>query len=158
MDLAKLREAINASNLDDASKEAALAALAVVAGVGTPPPADAPETQQHQQLPAGVMALDISTVEMLKEQAAAGQEALQRLVRHERDSTIEKAIQDGKFAPARRDHWQRLWDKDPEGTKAYIDGLSPGLLPTQLVGYGQDATDADDALYAELYGTPGGGR
>lgn len=160
MDLAKLREAIQSSNLDDASKEAALSALAVVPGNGSPPPADAPETQssQHQQLPAGVMALDISTVEMLKEQAAAGQEALQRLVRQERDTTIEQAIKDGKFAPARRDHWQKLWDKDPEGTKQYIDGLSPGLLPTQLIGYGQDATDADDALYAELFGTPGGAR
>lgn len=158
MDLAQLREAINASNLDDAAKQAALAALPAVAGAGTPPPASAPEAPApHQQLPAGVMALDISTVEMLKEHAAAGQEALQRLVRQERDTTIEQAIKDGKFAPARRDHWQKLWDKDPEGTKQYIDGLAVGLLPTQLVGYGQDVTDADEQLYLELFGAPPGG-
>jgi len=160
MDLAQLREAINASNLDDAAKQAALAALPAAGGAGAQPPAEAPEAQpqQRHQLPAGVMALDISTVETLKEQAAAGQEALQRLVRQERDTTIEQAIKEGKFAPGRRDHWQKLWDKDPEGTKQSIDDLQAGLLPTQLVGYGKDVTDADEQLYAELFGPAGGVR
>jgi hypothetical protein len=85
-------------------------------------------------------------------------EAFQQLRRQERDSAIRDAINEGKFAPARREHWEAAWDKDPEGTRAAIASLSPGLIPMALNGYLSHATEGkqvDDQIYSELYGNGG---
>lgn len=44
-----------------------------------------------------------------------------------RDAIIEQAIHEGKFPPARRDHYRALYDADPEGTRGLIARLASAL-------------------------------
>jgi len=66
-----------------------------------------------------------------------------------RDQVLASAINAGKFPPARKEHWAKAYDADPEGVKATIAGLADGLVPLTEVGHGEDtqvsATAAEDA-------------
>jgi hypothetical protein len=166
IDPAKLREAFGLNPL--ASDEEARAAV-VASGFAsmTPFGEGGPEPARVGQAPAarprqdgdepGVVRVDASILDQLRKDAAAGQEAFTRLVRQERDATIAAAINEGKFAPARREHWEKAWDRDPEGTKEAIKGLARGLIPVSPAGYSNDpeSRTADDELYALLYGKEG---
>lgn len=61
--------------------------------------------------------------------------------RDERDTVIASAVEHGKFTPAQKQHFARLWDADPDGTKALIEGLTPNsALAIAASGY----ADLDD--------------
>jgi hypothetical protein len=64
----------------------------------------------------------------LKRNARLGAEAFERQRVADRDAHIDGAIAAGKFAPARREHWVKSWEADPDGTKTTLDGLEPGLV------------------------------
>lgn len=153
MDPAKLREVFGLT--PEASDEEVRNALALAGFSDPTPPAD-PEGESGAPKAAapstGVQMVDSSVLERLQADAAAGQEALARLVRQERDTVIAQAVSDGKFQPSRREHWEKAWDRDPEGTKQAIEGLSKGLIPLNPLGYGNEPGEREDALYAELYG------
>ena len=59
----------------------------------------------------------------------------------ERDRTLAAAVNDGKFAPSRVEHWRRLWDADPQGTADVLVTLTAGTVPTTDLGIpgGEDA-------------------
>lgn len=120
---------------------------------GGPKPPKVGRPPATGETPKGVVMVDESILDQLRQDASAGQEAFNRLIRQERDQTIAAAINDGKFAPARREHWEKAWDRDPEGTKAAIRDLSKGLIPTNPKGYTVDpeGKNAETELYAELY-------
>lgn len=97
-------------------------------------------------LPAGVVAVEASTLAELRAMAEAGQRAEQRQRIEDRDRFIAAAITDGKFAPARREHWTKAYDADPEGVRETIDGLEKGLIvPVAAKGTagGDDEADPD---------------
>lgn len=50
-----------------------------------------------------------------------------------RDYCVDEGIKAGKFPPARRGHYKRLWDADPNGTIQLIDGLA-AAMPVNEVG------------------------
>lgn len=79
-------------------------------------------------LPPGVVAIEASMLAELKTKAEAGARAEARQRTEDRDRYIDAAIQAGKFAPARKDHWTRAYDADPDGTRQTIDGLAEGLV------------------------------
>jgi phage I-like protein len=73
--------------------------------------------------------------------------------RDERDQVIAKAVQDGKFTPAQRGHFARMWDADPAGARALIDNLTRNsALAVMASGYTGDGDGVEDELYAALYG------
>lgn len=96
----------------------------------------------------GTVTMDAAEVAQLKAQAAAGASAAERQAREDRDRLIEAAVSDGKFPPARKEHWQKLYDKDPEGTKAAIASLESGLVPVAEAGGAPGEDQAQDAYPA----------
>jgi hypothetical protein len=81
---------------------------------------------------------------------------------HARDVAIDSAIAAGKTTPAQRDHWVKLWDADSEGTRALLDSLATGVVPTSELGTSADLEQAADldvngeslARYAAQIGVP----
>jgi hypothetical protein len=60
----------------------------------------------------------------------------------------------GKFTPAQKPHFSKLWDADPDGTRDLIDSLTPNsALAVMASGYSGEGVEADTE-YAELFGAP----
>jgi ATP-dependent Clp endopeptidase proteolytic subunit ClpP len=163
VDPVKLRESLG---LNPSASDEEVRAAVVASGFAsmTPLHEGAPELRISGRTPKvpepdpTVVTVDSSILDQLRQDAAAGVEAFQKLFRQERDQTIAAAINEGKFAPARREHWEKAWDKDPEGTKMAIASLSKGLVPMAPIGYMSttvEAREAEDDLYAQLYGNGG---
>jgi len=70
--------------------------------------------------------------------------------REERDQVIDQAVRDGKFPVARKDHWVRVWDADPEGTRQLIGGLAKNVVPVDAIGHAGDDDGVDDE-FAHLF-------
>ena len=86
-------------------------------------------------LPEGVVTIDATTLEEIRSQAQAGVQALERQRVADRDRVVDQAIQSGKFAASRRDHFIALMDADPEGTRAVIDSLADNTIPVAEIGF-----------------------
>ena len=97
-------------------------------------------------MPEGVVAIEASVLEELRQKAELGAQAAERQRVEDRDKTIEAAIADGRIAPARRDHWTKLWEADPDGTREVLASLEPGLIvPVEPRGTVGDPTKVDAA-------------
>lgn len=175
MDPAKIREALGlAPGASDDEVRAALGSAGLVENSqptgpapapapqpapsptpGSPAPSpDGPAPQPSTPRPtaAGTMVIDASAWEAQQEAIRRLEAADARRRRDERDQVINQAVQDGKFAPARKDHWARLWDADPEGTREVINGLQKNVIPTAALGYAGDGADTDfDLEFAGLF-------
>jgi hypothetical protein len=164
MDPVKIREALG---LDpDASDDEVKAAMLTAAGVApqsTPPPEPVqaslfepappkPPAAKPEPEMAGTMRVDASAWQAAQDRIKRLEAAEDRHRVAERDQIIAKAVQDGKFAPSRRDHWVRLWDADPEGARQAIEGLAKNVIPVAASGYTGDGEGAEDEFYAALYG------
>ena len=151
MDPGKIREALGLS--PEASDDDVMAAITASKKPTPEPPKTDPEppkasTVDMTKLPEGVMVLDASVVKSLQAQAARGDAAFKEIQRSRRDDTIRAAIEQGKFPPAREEHWRKLWDADPEGTESQIKNLAAGLVPMAAAGYpGTDTFEGDMAYY-----------
>ncbi|WP_433078881.1 peptidoglycan-binding protein [Dactylosporangium sp. CA-052675] len=144
MDPAKIREAIGLS--PEASDDEVRSALGAAGLAPTAPVAAA----AGPDLP-GTMRVDASAWQEREDRLKRLEAAAQRQRENERDQIITEAVKAGKFAPARRDHWVRAWNADPEGARQLIASLAPGLIPTEALGY-NDADDKDfDAEFGHLF-------
>lgn len=106
-------------------------------------------------VPDGMALIDASVLEELRNGAQQGVEARREQQEAQRDAVIDAAIKAGKTTPARRDHWVTAWKADPEGTRQLLDSLEAGLVPTSELGTASTDAEqtAEDALYAEVFGT-----
>ena len=112
-----------------------------------PDPPDAPPA-----LPDGVVAIDEEQLAELRAQAAAGVAAREEQMRQRRETLVAAAVSDGRIPPARREHWLNQLAVDP-GSEQVLAGLQKGLIPVEQIGSGGNVDlDADDALYAQLFG------
>jgi hypothetical protein len=150
MDPAKIRERLGLDE-DEVSDDDVMEALAYAGFVPAPEPAAEPEPVAASAPPVprpaakpGTMVIEASAWDALQERTKAleARDALRR--RDERDEIIAKAVQEGKFAPARKPHWVRLWDVDPEGTRQVIDTLAKNVMPVAASGYSSDGTELED--------------
>jgi hypothetical protein len=166
MDPAKIREALGLSA--DASDDQVTAAL-VTAGLATaappapavepvqaslfdPPAPKAPAARPEVEM-AGTMRVDASAWQAAQDRIKRLEAAEARHREAERDQIIAEAVKAGKFAPARREHWVRLWNADPEGARQAIDGLAKNVIPVMASGYSDsDGDGPEDEFYAALYG------
>lgn len=117
--------------------------------VVTTPPADAPVVPITPAAD-GTVTMDAAAVEELRVAAAQGVAARTRQLTEDRDRFIGDAIKAGKFPVARRDNYVKLWDVDPDGTKAMIDTLAAGMVPVSEIG---SSIDPDGAAQDDGYPT-----
>jgi len=101
----------------------------------------------------GMVRVDAAQWDALQVAAKAGEEARAQQLTDHRDSVINAAVRAGKFPVSRKEHWQKLWAKDPEGTEESIGTLAAGLVPLVDIGdAGGEPGTSEDAMYAELFG------
>jgi ATP-dependent Clp endopeptidase proteolytic subunit ClpP len=155
-DEAAIVAAINAvvdDSLGDVGTPAPPAA-APAAPVATAPAAPAaPAASPATPIPGSTMVIETSAWDQQQERIKRLEAADNKRRRDERDQVIATAVNEGKFAAKRKDHWVRVWDADPEGTRQVIDGLTKGVVPVNELGHAGDDGDFEDEL-AHLYGPP----
>jgi len=114
---------------------------------GATPP-DSPEPDTTASAGEGTVTIDRATFEQLKQGAAAGLRLEASTLDRENDALLDQAIKDGKFPPARREHYKAALGADRAGTVELINKLAPGLVPVELrasVGTGGGTTiEGDD--------------
>lgn len=152
MDPAKIREALALAT--DASDDEVKAAL-VTAGFAAPPPTvgNSDQILAANAVKAGLITIDPAQLEQYQHGMVRAAALAKRLEVQERDTVIATAVKAGKFPPARREHYERLWDADPDGTRGLVESLAPGLVPVTAMGYSGDDGDTDllDAEFARLF-------
>jgi hypothetical protein len=157
MDPAKIREALGLGpDASDDEVKASLVSSGLAAAPAAPPTTDGstpepPKTPVAKQV-AGTMTIDRSAWDEREERIKLLEKTDAKRRRDERDQVIASAITDGKFAPSRKEHWVRLWDADPEGTRAVLGTLAKNVVPTAEMGYGVDGDGEPDEDYVGLFG------
>lgn len=174
MDPAVLREALGLSTEapDDEVRAALAAAGFPPAAPASTEPTTAPQPNSDTVLPPAVpsaasagsdaIILDPVQYSALRVAAARGEEAWRKMREAECTGVLDAAIKAGKFPPARRDHYERLWAADPDGTKVMVESLAANVIPILSSGYpGVGDETEQDMAYAAMYPDTrkvGGGR
>lgn len=164
----KIREALGLG--PDATDQQVQEAWATAHAPAPAPVTPTPATPDHADLSAlaasaqqlGVIMIDPGQLQQMQQMAARGQAAYDAQRRNERDQYIQDALMKGKVALSRKEHWEKAWDADPEGTRAMLDGLAPNMVPMEADGYSNSvATSEAEATLFNLYPEmkpQGGGR
>jgi hypothetical protein len=164
MDPAKLREglglALDASDEDvNAAMQATLQATTTPTTTPAAPTAATPVEPAVEPVAAGgappkmagTMVIDASAWDAQQERIKRLEAQETKRAREERDQVIAAAVADGKFQPARKEHWVRLWDADPEGTRQVIAGLTKNVIPVASLGFADDSGISIDEEFAHLF-------
>ena len=124
---------------EDADEATIVAALSEALSEAAEPKAAAPA------VPEGMALVDAAVLTELRTGAEAGRTAREELDNTARDRAVEAAIKAGKTTPARREHWIKSWQADPEGTRTLLESLEPGLVPVAELGHALNRDDTDPA-------------
>lgn len=163
MDPAKIREALGltADAPDDDVVAALTAAGLAPAGAPTVTPAAPPAAPPAEDVLPPVqpvaasgdaVLLDPVQYNALRVSAARGEEAWRKMREAECTGVLDAAIKAGKFPPARRDHYERLWAADPDGTKVMVEQLAANVIPILTSGYpGVGDETEQDMAYGAMY-------
>lgn len=151
MDPAKVRERLGLD--DDVSDDEVMEALEYAGFITQKQGEPAGETTPVAAAagfvaPPGTMLVEASAMAERDERIRRLEAEQQRHRDGERDQIITDAIRDGKFPPARREHWVRLWNADAEGTRQVIATLARNMVPVAASGY--SAADSDEEFDAEF--------
>jgi hypothetical protein len=167
-DAAKLREALGlAADASDDEVKTVLASSGLVASQPEPPqpapdptpdpaPQPAPDPQPQlvnaSALPAGMKLVSESVWDETQKTIAKLSSFVDETKRGERDTILASAVEQGKFYPSQKDQFARLWDADPAGTRAIIDGLTPNsALAIAASGYADLEDKEFEREYAGLF-------
>ncbi|MEV4197024.1 head maturation protease, ClpP-related [Micromonospora globbae] len=154
MDPAKIREALGlAADAPDSEVTAALAAAGLATAPNPPEPNPEPEPAPRPAaaLPPGMRLISDSAWQAQQDRIKKLEAREAKREREERDAVIAQAVKDGKFTPAQRDHFAKLWDADPEGTRNLIASLQKNVaLATSELGYASGDPDDEDGEFAEF--------
>jgi hypothetical protein len=104
---------------------------------------------QRLPLPQGVMVVETEAWKALNDRVAASEAYRKSQEVKERDTVIAAAVSDGKFTVARADHWRRLWDADPQGTREVLATLRPNVVPVSDIGAA--GPGIEDAMLEDEY-------
>lgn len=94
-----------------------------------------------------VVVVDVSEFRRLRQRDRVAAEVEETSRRRDRDELIEEAIADGKFGPARRDHYRARYDSDLEGTVKLIGRLMKNTVPLEARGADAPTDEVDDTAY-----------
>lgn len=97
--------------------------------------------------PAGTVLVEQAVMDNLRADAALGRAAHDNMVSQRREQLVKAAIEDGRIAPARRDHWIAALAADEEGQGTVLASLAKGLVPVVEQGHA-NADQPDDAYPA----------
>lgn len=168
-DAAKLREALGLkADASDDEVKAALTSSGLVASQPEPPapapapnpaPEPAPAPAPEPQLVSASSVNTPGTVLIASSVWEETQNTIKRLAAHvdqakrdEAEKVIASAVEQGKFTPAQKPHFAKLWLADPEGTKALIEGLTPNsALAIAASGYADLDDKEFDREFAGLF-------
>lgn len=118
---------------------------------GTTPPPTTAEVAMPVAAGQGTMVIDAAAWQQREESIQRLEAADAKRRRDERDQVVGQAISAGKFPPARREHWTRMWDADPEGCREVIAGLTPNVVPVDSLGELGSGEDSVDQEFAHLF-------
>jgi hypothetical protein len=161
--MAALRKALGKKDDEDVTPDEVNAALTRVTSAGVIDAA-APETPA---LSEGTYLVDGLIIQDWRNRALAGDEAVRTLTIKERDGILAAAVAAGKFPMARLEHYQTMWDKDPDGARKHVESLAAGLVPVGTGPMGRNPgwdpdmpgdfaeQDAYRKMYPEGDATPG---
>lgn len=99
------------------------------------------------QAASGTVAVDSATLSQLQRDAALGRQAFEERRLEARDTFLSAAVKQGKFPPARLQHWKEAWERDPEGIKAAIDQMPAGLIPVAPLGSAPLQEGGNEPMY-----------
>jgi hypothetical protein len=167
-DAAKLRDALGlAAGASDDEVKTALASAGLVGSqpespkpAPEPAPATAPvEPAAEKQLinasvaTPGVITIAASVWDETQKTIKSLTAHVDQTKRAERDTIIASAVEAGKFTPAQKPHFSKLWDADPDGTRALIENLTPNsALAIAASGYSDVADDKNfDLEFAGIF-------
>lgn len=156
--LAALRTTLgipDGEELEPAKVLAAVEGLKVPQADPAPAPAGEPDAAAEKVAAAkpapGTMTIDASAWDERETRIKRLEAAAAKHAREERDDVIASAVSEGKFPPARKEHWVRLWDADPEGTREVLAGLAKNVVPVDALGVADDGESSIDDEYASLF-------
>lgn len=113
-------------------------------------------TPQNTQATApGTVVLDEEQHRALLEGAEAGRLAREEQNAARRTALVNAAIDEGRIAPARREHWLNALEADEEGMTPVLTNLAKGLVPLEAKGKTGGIAEAtshqDDDLFNTLW-------
>lgn len=94
----------------------------------TPKAGDPPVAASAAKLPEGMQIVETATIEALRVDAAAGRAAREEQLTDQRRALVAAAVNDGRIAPVRREHWVTQLAADP-GAAEVLASLAKGLIP-----------------------------
>lgn len=99
-------------------------------------------------LPEGVVVVEASMLEELREGHKATQKILEDNAEAERERLVAAALQDGRIHPSRKDAWIESLKADP-GAKDVLASLTPGLVPVDQRSIGGSLPESAAAVEGE---------
>jgi ATP-dependent protease ClpP protease subunit len=153
VDAAKIREALGlAADAPDNEVKAAFEAAGLAPTPPEPTGGPAPEPAASATGAPGTVVLSASVWEETQKTIAKLSAHVDKTKRDERDQVIASAVEAGKFTPAQTQHFAKLWDADPDGTRNLIESLTPNsALAVAAAGYAGSGDKEFDAEYAGLF-------
>lgn len=148
---------------DDATEEQINAAFNIEVPPPEPEPAPEPEPDpvpEGERVPVAA-SVDPAVLAQLQEDARLGREARQQQISASRESFIDTHMAQGKFPPSSRASYLAQLARGGEtetATRAFIEGLTPGLIPVGEVGGDDGGTQmsaAGDGGYIDSHLTDG---
>jgi hypothetical protein len=119
--------------------------------VAGPAPTTDP-TPPAAEVPDGMVLVDSATLDDLRDGVAAARRIEQQNVEAERGRILDAAVLAGKFAPARREHYEQMLVTDPEGGREAIAKLADNLIPVQERGVtGGDVDQVEGPAYPDSW-------
>lgn len=100
----------------------------------------------------GTVVLDEAQYRELQASAADGRAAREQQLQDRREALVTAAVNDGRIAPSRREHWLNSLAADP-GMEETLASLEKGLVPVASVGYtgGVDESSEEDTIYSKTF-------
>lgn len=105
-------------------------------------------------IPAGTTLVEDTVLNELRADAAAGRDARNEQIANRRESKVQNAIEQGKIAPARAEHWRAALNADEDGATETLNSLAAGLVvPTAALGVtgGVNESSDEDVVFSKIF-------
>ncbi|RPE75647.1 ATP-dependent protease ClpP protease subunit [Curtobacterium sp. PhB137] len=116
--------------------------------------AETAEPTTAAPIPEGTTLVENSVLDNLRADAAAGREARNQQIADRREAKVTAAIEQGKIAPARADHWRAALAADEDGATETLNSLATDLVvPTAALGVtgGVNESSDEDVVFSKIF-------
>jgi hypothetical protein len=102
-----------------------------------------------RNVPEGMIVIDPAVFASMEQRMKRQDRIEARFHEQDRDILLKEAVEAGKFPPARKPHYEKMYDADVEGTKALIASMAPNMIPVAERGGagGEIDTFSDEDAY-----------